>query len=213
MYYARPLSFDASALQVYTARKLLPCPVLHPDLNPYHVQVKRSVRELPLCWYGIELLPKNVLDLAIELGLAVRNEENGRFSWGDTFYALRDDFEAETGVRFELRDVWGASTGPSPIVGFFSNWEVEAVTMRQMGHIEGLLGMMGYPDGYKVRWYPDIDETVGAGVSIRLFVSSFCAHSVEDQLSPPLSSWSSCFVLCSLGSRRFALVLQVTKSR
>ena len=78
--------------------------------------MKRSVKELPLCWYGIELLPKNVLDLAISLDLAIKDvdEETGLYSWGDTFYALREDFEEETGIRFELRDVWGASTGPSP---------------------------------------------------------------------------------------------------
>ena len=139
------------------------------------------MKELPLCWYGIELLPKNVLDLAISLDLAIKDvdEETGLYSWGDTFYALREDFEEETGIRFELRDVWGASTGPSPIIGFFSNWDVESVTMEQMGYIEGLLEMMNYPTSYKVCWYPDIDETVSTSIDIYVFIPSFLARSVR----------------------------------
>ena len=147
------------------------------------VEVRRSVRELPLCWYGIELIPKNILDLSISLDLAVKNEVTDRYRWAESFYNLRDEFEEESGVHFELRDVWGASTGPSPILGFFSNWEVESITRKEMRYIKRLLRMLKYPKDYKLRWYPDVDETVSTTpIDTTRSYSDHYVCSVEDHV-------------------------------
>ena len=128
------------------------------------VQVKQSVKELPLCWYGVKLLPKNLLDCAISLGLAIKDHDEPQYyRWGDTFYNLRDDFEADSGVHFELRVAWG---GPTSILGFFSNWEIESITPTKLMFINNLLELMNYPPECELLWYPDVHETVSVVIGM-----------------------------------------------
>ena len=113
------------------------------------------------------------MELAIELGLAVPLEfEEDEYSWGLSFYKLRDAFDEDTnGICFDLVDVWGTTFEELPLLGFFSNLDVPNVSPEDMRYIHGLLDMMKYPKGLKerhLRWYPDINETVSPILSFRV---------------------------------------------
>ena len=119
-----------------------------------------------MCWYGIPLLTDNVLDLAIELDLAVPLEfsEDGEHDWLLSFYNLRDTLEEEMdGIRLELVKGWGTIMDELPLIAFFTNRDMEDVTREHMGYIHALLDQMKYPEDFKkclLRWYPDMNEMV-----------------------------------------------------
>ena len=119
-----------------------------------------------MCWYGIPLLTDNVLDLAIELDLAVPLEfsEDGDHDWLLSFYNLRDTLEEEMdGIRLELVKGWGTIMDDLPLIAFFTNRDMQDVTREHMGYIHALLDQMKYPEDFKkclLQWYPDINETV-----------------------------------------------------
>ena len=119
-----------------------------------------------MCWYGIPLLTDNVLDLAIELDLAVPSEfdEDRGYDWWLSFYKMRDTLVDEMdGIQLELVEGWGTIMDELPLIGFFTNRDTQDVTKKHMGYIHALLDQMKYPEDVKknlLQWYPDMEETV-----------------------------------------------------
>ena len=142
-------------------RQHLPHPKLPHDLDPRHVHIDDPL-DLPLCWFGIRFHPKQALELAIELDLAVRNTTGRReYDCFWTFNKLRASFKEETGLSIGLQQVWSPNGGEISILAFYSNREYESITMDKFRLAYGLLEMMKFPeDKMLMRWYPDINETV-----------------------------------------------------
>ena len=98
-------------------------------LNPRFVDLIKP-EQLPLCWYGVALLPDNLLELTVECKLAVRecpDHPDSMWDWYRSFRNLRDEFERESGIRIDLQQVHGLGT--LPFLSFWSNWEIKRVTM------------------------------------------------------------------------------------
>ncbi|KAH9927212.1 uncharacterized protein BXZ73DRAFT_102798 [Epithele typhae] len=146
----------------YQVRKLLPASRLPDCLNARRTLTPPG--DLPLCWFGVPLLPDLFLNLSVSLGLAQKSPR-GEWYWLRSFYALRDAFEKETGVHFDMEQVWGANPSRplEPIVAFCSNRGIQHVTEEMVNKVEDLLDMLGYPEDRwegELRWFPARLETV-----------------------------------------------------
>lgn len=116
-----------------------------------------SIDDFPLCWYGVPYRPRNFLEYAKELGIAGK-PHLGVYCMPIVFRNIQLVFEADTGIRMRIEQVWGR---PDYLVlAFYSNREVAKITLEKALEIEELLNDLDYPEHTKLRWWPDYYETV-----------------------------------------------------
>ena len=171
-------------MQRYHIRSLLPKRTLPASLNPALTRVD-SPRALPLCWYGVPLLTKNLIEFAVDVGAAVPDAcVPGAFDFPASFQRLQSE-ALERGLGIDFRQVW-STRGPIYVLVFFSNRQYEEILMGTLMDAALFLRWLEYPEEKAVlRWYPDIHEDVSG---LQLFAGGqllTLSDSVDDMMMPP----------------------------
>ncbi|RPD75897.1 hypothetical protein L226DRAFT_391934 [Lentinus tigrinus ALCF2SS1-7] len=110
------------------------------------ISVRRSTATY---WRGLPFMKPIIVQYAKSKGLAVRKGDAQIIDVDETWFALRDKFFEETGIRMSMRELGR----PLPILAFYSNHEMDRIKQRQKVQIRRLLLDMGYEADFPLVWY------------------------------------------------------------